>query len=102
MSPAQANPIMSLVPIIAIFRIFYFLIIRPQQKQQREHQKMLDALNKGDRVLTSGGVYGVIAGFRGSDVELKVADNVKVLVQRSAISRLASENPSPASVGAAS
>ena len=102
MSPAQPNPIMSLLPIVAIFLIFYFLIIRPQQKQQKEHQKMLDALNKGDRVLTSGGVYGVIVGFRGSDVELKVADNVKVLVQRSAISRLASENPSSAPVGAAS
>ena len=102
MSPAQANPIMSLVPIIAIFAIFYFLIIRPQQKQQREHQQMLDGLNKGDRVLTSGGLYGTIMGFRGSDVELKIADNVKVLAARSAITRLANENAAPVATGAAS
>ena len=96
MSPAQANPIMSLVPIIAIFLIFYFLIIRPQQKQQREHQQMLDALNKGDRVLTNGGLYGTIVGFRGQDVELKIAENVKVLVARSSITRSANDTASTA------
>ncbi|MBI4424772.1 MAG: preprotein translocase subunit YajC [Elusimicrobia bacterium] len=101
MPPAQPNPIMSLVPIVAIFLIFYFLIIRPQQKQAREHAKMLEGLQKGDRVVTNGGLYGVIAGFRGEAVELKVADNVKVLVARSAISRLANEPSSaPAPVAA--
>lgn len=102
---AQPNPIMSFVPIIAIFLIFYFLIIRPQQKQQREHAKMLEALKKGDRVLTSGGLYGVINGFRGDAVELKVSDNVKLLVVRTAITRLANETPAtpaPQGVGTSS
>lgn len=93
---AQASPLMSFVPIIAIFAIFYFLIIRPQQKQQREHEKMLEALKKGDRVLTNGGLYGTIVGFRGNDLDLKISDNVKVLIARSAVSRLANENASPA------
>ena len=102
---AQPNPIMSLVPIVAIFFIFYFLIIRPQQKQAREHERMLEALKKGDRVLTNGGLFGVIVGFRGEALELKIADNVKVLVARSAISKLANETPAapaPQGVGAAS
>jgi preprotein translocase subunit YajC len=80
------------VPTIAIYAIFYFLVIRPQQKQVSEHKKMLEALKKGDRVLTSGGVYGTVVSLRGPDVELKVADNVKLLVARSAITQLA--NPS--------
>lgn len=88
---AQPNPLMSMIPILAIFLIFYFLIIRPQQKQAREHQKMLEALQKGDRVLTNGGLFGTIVGFRGDAVELKIAENVKVLVARSAISKLANE-----------
>lgn len=105
MPPAAGpNPIMSFVPIIAIFLIFYFLIIRPQQKQQREHEKMLQALKKGDRVLTNGGLYGTIVGFRGDALELKIAENVKVLVARAAISRLVEEPssaPAPQGVGAA-
>ncbi len=91
MNQAPPNPLMSLLPIAAIFLIFYFLIIRPQQKQAKEHQKMLEALKKGDRVLTNGGIYGTIVGFRGTDIELKVAENLKILVARSAVSRLANE-----------
>lgn len=101
---AQPNPIMSFVPIIAIFVIFYFLIIRPQQKQQKDHERMLEALKKGDRVVTTGGLYGVIVGFRGEALELKIAENVKVLVARSAVSRLADEKagvPAEQGVGTA-
>ena len=92
----QNNPnfLMNLVPMAAIFVIFYFLLIRPQQKQAQDHKKMLEELKKGDRVLTSGGLYGVIAGFRGTDVELKLSENVKVLVTRASITlRVASETP---------
>ncbi|MBI4386723.1 MAG: preprotein translocase subunit YajC [Elusimicrobia bacterium] len=87
MQPAP-NPLLSFLPIAAIFLIFYLLVIRPQQRQTKEHQKMLEALKKGDRVLTSGGLYGTVAGFRGTDVELKISENTKVLVARSAISRV--------------
>jgi preprotein translocase subunit YajC len=82
---------MSFVPIGAMVLIFYFLVLRPQQRQAKDHQKMLENLKKGDRVLTTGGVYGVIAGFRGSDLELKIAENTKVLVSRASVSRLAND-----------
>lgn len=95
------NPMMSLVPIAAMFLIFYFLIIRPQQKQAAEHKKMLDALKKGDRVLTSGGLYGTIVGFRDNDLEVKIAENTKVLIARSAITKVLPENV-PASHGSRS
>lgn len=93
MPNAGPNPLLNFVPIGAMFLIFYFLMIRPQQKQAKEHQKMLENLKKGDRVLTNGGIYGTIAGFRGSDLEVKISENVKVLIARSAVSRLANETP---------
>ncbi len=84
----QANPLVSLVPIVAIFLIFYFLLIRPQQKQQKEHQKMLEGLKKGDRILTTGGLYGTIVGMKGADLEVRFAENVKLLIARSAVAKL--------------
>ncbi len=91
----QASPLMGMVPILAVFAIFYLLIIRPQQKQAKEHEKMLADLKTGDRVLTGGGVYGTIAALRGVDVEVKIADKVTVVVARSTISRLANPPASP-------
>lgn len=84
----QGNPIVSLVPIAAIFLIFYFLLIRPQQKQQREHKKMLEDLKKGDRLLTNGGLYGTIVGLKGEDLEVRFAENVKLIMARSAVAKL--------------
>ncbi|MFA6092947.1 MAG: preprotein translocase subunit YajC [Elusimicrobiota bacterium] len=85
---AQPNPIMSLLPVLAIFAIFYFLVIRPQQKQAKEHQKMLDNLNRGDRVLTAGGIFGSVRAMRGPEVDVEIADKVVVTVARSTISRV--------------
>jgi preprotein translocase subunit YajC len=82
------NPLVSLVPMIAIFAIFYFLLIRPQQKQVKEHQKMLENLKKGDKVLTTGGLYGVIVGLKGDDLEIKFSDSVQLKVARSAVSKV--------------
>ena len=79
---------MSLVPIIAIFIIFYFLLIRPQQKQQKAHEKMLSDLKKGDRILTTGGLYGTIVGVKGNDLEVRFSENVKLTVARSAAAKL--------------
>jgi preprotein translocase subunit YajC len=78
------------LPFIAIIAIFYFLIIRPQNKKQKETQRMLDALKKGDRVVTIGGVHGVIQNVRDHSVILKVDDNVKLEFNRSAISSVES------------
>ncbi len=84
----QGNPIISLLPVVAIFVIFYFLLIRPQQKQQKAHEKMLEGLKKGDKVLTTGGFYGTIVGIKGTDLEVRFAENVKLTVARQAVSKL--------------
>jgi preprotein translocase subunit YajC len=73
------------LPFILIIVIFYFLIIRPQNKKQKETQRMLGALKKGDKIITVGGVHGVISTVRESSVVVKVDDNTKVEFSRSAI-----------------
>ncbi len=73
----------------AIFAIFYFLLIRPQQKQKRDRETMLASLKKGDRVVTTGGLYGTITGIEEHKVVLRVADQVKLEFDRSAIARVA-------------
>lgn len=87
MQPTAANPLMQMAPIIAIFAIFYFLLIRPQQKQQKEHEAMLKNLKTGDKVLTTGGLYGTITGFKGDDLEVQFSQTVKLTVARSAVTR---------------
>ncbi len=77
------------LPFILIFAIFYFLLILPQQRQRRKVQEMLANLKTGDRVVTNGGVYGTIVGFRSvSVVQLEVASQVRIEVARTAISGL--------------
>jgi preprotein translocase subunit YajC len=68
----------TLLPFILIFIIFYFLLIRPQQKRAKEHQKMLEGLKRGDKVITAGGIYGVVEAVGTNTVTLKIAENVKV------------------------
>ena len=86
----QPNPIISLVPIAPIFLIFYFLLIRPQQKQQRAHEKMLADLKGGDKILTTGGLYGTIVAVKPNDhdLEVKFSETVKLTVARSAVSKV--------------
>lgn len=69
----------------AIFAIFYFMIIRPQQKRAKEREKLLSALKKGDKVVTNGGMHGVIAGLDDKTCLLDVGNNVKLKFDRSAI-----------------
>jgi len=87
MEPQGQGPnILDMLPLLlAFFAIFYFLIVRPQKKQEKEHQTMLSKLEKGDQVVTTGGIVGTIAGFKENNLELKVAENVKIIVLRSAI-----------------
>ena len=81
--------IMSVLPLmIGMFAIMYFLIIRPQQKQRRERENLLRAIKKGDRVVTTGGLYGTVVGLSEHSVTLKVADQVKLDFERSAIGRI--------------
>jgi len=86
-----ASSLMSFLPLIAIVAIFYFLILRPQNKKQKETQKMLSTLKKGDRVITIGGVHGVIQSVKESTVIIKVDENTKMEFNRSAISSVSSQ-----------
>ena len=78
----------------AIFLIFYFMIIRPQQKRSKERDKMLANIQKNDKVITSGGVHGIIAGIDEKTVLLDVGDKVKLKVERSAVSSIVSTKES--------
>ena len=73
------------VPLIIVMAIFYFILIRPQMKRQSQHRQMLSALQKGDKVITTGGIHGMIVGVKDDVVVLKVAENTKVEVSKSAI-----------------
>lgn len=83
-----ANPLMNLMPIILIFIVFYFLLIRPQKKTQDAHKKMIASLKKNDEVITAGGIHGTIVNVKDHTVTLKVDDNVKVEVQKGSISTM--------------
>ena len=89
---AAANPVVqqliSILPFIGIFAIFYFLLIRPQQRQRREREAMLGAVKKGDRVVTTGGLHGTVFGLSENTVTLRVGDGVKLEFDRSAIGRI--------------
>ena len=74
-----------------IIAIFYFLILRPQQKRQKEKQRMLDTLKKGDKVVTAGGMHGTVAGLDDKTVLLQVSDNVKMKFERSAVTTVLKE-----------
>lgn len=79
-------------PIVAIGLVFYFLVIAPANKQRKKTQEMISSLKKGDNVITTGGIYGTVQGVEPDAVYLKIADNVKVKVTRSAISGVVSED----------
>jgi len=73
---------LSFLPIILIFVIFYFLLIRPQQKKAKDHRNLLSSLKEGDQVLTSGGIYGRITGIKEDKITVEISDKVRVKVNR--------------------
>jgi preprotein translocase subunit YajC len=77
--------IIQIIPIVGIIGIFYFLVIAPANKQRRKTEAMLAALKKGDRVITSGGIHGTIQSVEEDVVQLKIAENVKIRLARSAV-----------------
>jgi preprotein translocase subunit YajC len=79
------SPLMQLVPFLAVAAIFYFLLIRPQQKQLKETKKMLEALKAGDRVMTRGGMLGTITAVKDDEVEIEIAKGVKAAFARTAV-----------------
>lgn len=85
---AASNPLASFLPLIVIFAIFYFLIIRPQQKKAKEHLQMLNSLKKDDRIITNGGLYATVIAVKGEIVEAKIAENVKVQISKTGVSTI--------------
>jgi preprotein translocase subunit YajC len=76
------------IPIILMFVIFYFLLIRPQQKKSKDHRQMISNLKKGDRIITSGGIHGRITGMDDATLTVEIADKVRVKVARGNVSAL--------------
>jgi preprotein translocase subunit YajC len=91
----QGNMLTGLLPFVFMFVIAYFLLIRPQQKRQKEHQTLLSSLKTGDEIVTTGGIHGLISNVKDKTVIVKIADNVKVELERSAVASVtrASEKP---------
>ena len=84
--------LMAFAPLLIIMVIFYVLLILPAQRRQKKTQVMLSALKNGDKVVTSGGLFGTIVGLEGDAVQLRIADQVKVKVLRSAVTALQPES----------
>ena len=89
---AASSPIAAILPFVLIFVLFYFLILRPQQKQGRERQEMLKNLKRGDAVITSGGIYGRILNITGDTITLEIAKGVNVRLSRAGVSGLAAQD----------
>ena len=83
------NPLMSILPLVLMFVVFYFLLIRPQQKKQKEHRNTLASLKEGDRVLTGGGLYGTIRKIKDDVLTIEIAENVRIKVNRAYVAGLA-------------
>ena len=84
-----ASGFMNFIPLILMFVIFYFLLIRPQQKKAKEHREMIGSLKKGDKIITSGGIYGTITGVEDNIITVEIAEKVRVKVSRGNVAGLA-------------
>jgi len=84
----QGSALASFAPLVIIFAIFYFLLIRPQKKQQKQHQELLAAIAKGDKVITRGGMHATVYGIADNIITLEIADKVQVKINREAIATI--------------
>ena len=91
----QAGGLAGFLPIIILFAIFYFLLIRPQQKKAKEHKEMISNLKKGNRIVTSGGIYGTITSIDDTTIGLEIAEKVKIKVSRGNVAALITDGNAP-------
>jgi preprotein translocase subunit YajC len=82
---------MQFVPLLLIFVVFYFLMIRPQQKKAKDHRAMLDAVRRGDRIVTNGGILGLVTKVDDRELTVEIAENVRVKVMRDMIASVVSK-----------
>jgi preprotein translocase subunit YajC len=87
-APPTGSGFMSLLPLILIFVVFYFFLIRPQMKQAKEHKQMVEALAKGDEVVTSGGMLGKITRIGDSFIHVEIAPNIEVKIQKHSVTAI--------------
>ncbi|MGI8437703.1 MAG: preprotein translocase subunit YajC [Chthoniobacterales bacterium] len=98
---AQANPaapgggLIGFLPIILIFVVMYYVVIRPQMKRQKEQTKLVSSLKTGDRVVTASGIHGLISNVKDRTVIVKVADNVKIEMEKSAVTTVVNADAAP-------
>lgn len=85
MQPQATNSIMNFVPLVLIFIIFYFMLIRPQKRKEKEHNKMLGGLAKNDEVVTTGGIHGTVVNVKDKSIILRIDENVKVELERNCV-----------------
>jgi preprotein translocase subunit YajC len=85
---AGGNPLSMLLPFVLIFAVFYFIVIMPAKKQQKKKDAMIAALKKGDRIVTGGGIYGTVATVEDQSLLLKVAENTKIRISKTAVAGL--------------
>ena len=88
MNTAQAGMLANLFPLAMIFLIFYFVLIRPQQKQQKDYKAMLSGLKKNDQIVTMGGVHGTIINVKEKTLIVRIDDNTRVEIDKTAVGRL--------------
>ncbi len=87
-SPVTGSGLVSLAPLVLIMVIFYFLLIRPQQKKLKQHRTLIESLKKGDQIITGGGMYGKIIDVKEDVLRVEIADGVRIKVQRTTITGL--------------
>jgi preprotein translocase subunit YajC len=92
LAQSQPSPLVTLVPFILMLGVFYFLLILPVQRRQKKTSEMLANLKSGDKVITNGGIYGTIVGLEEEAVQLRIADQVRIKVARSAVAGLQAES----------
>ena len=88
MQPQGPSPLLSLLPLVFIFVIFYFMLIKPQKAKEKEHQGMVSGLNKNDEIVTTGGLHGTVVSVKETSVVVRIDDNVKVEVEKNCIAYL--------------
>ncbi len=85
MQPQAANSVMNLVPLVLIFVIFYFMLIRPQRQKDKEHKMMLANLNKNDEIVTLSGIHGTIVNVKDKTITLRIDENVKIELEKNCV-----------------
>ena len=97
LSGGPAAMISQMFPLIVIFGIFYLLVLRPQQKEKKKHAEMLKNIKRGDQIITSGGIHGMVVGFKEALLEVKISDEAKMLLERGDVRSLKSTAPAETS-----